>query len=323
MQFPEPCPIDTLCDMYHTRKSYLNVRSMLHRVNSFLRKDRPELDMDYLYPKLWHDECKNICKHLAHHYNAHDGGRQKSIIWGMSGVMTRLMGHEYINPYKCEGTRVADNPYIIDKPKIVPKPKSQKTWEDILPLLEPPYANLHTAIRCILYKHGFAWRTDQVYNTSFKDIQGFNWMDLVGKVCHVRRCKSQKQYTLQLPDALVQDLMKYDTGKGDGWLIPKSNGGRYACTNTLGRHLPETLSDNVAMRHMFQTWMMDKYKDNEEQLKYWNSVMDHKPITGYVYYYDNHDVGEETVDETGDEPAEIEVVEVCYGKYRPNVRPGY
>jgi len=69
--------------------------------------------------------------------------------------------------------------------------------------------------------------------------------------------------------------------------------------------------------------MMDKYKDNEEQLKYWNSVMDHKPITGYVYYYDNHDVVDETVDETVDEPAEIEVVEVCYGKYRPNVRPGY
>ena len=328
MQFPDPCPIDTISDMYHTQRTFKNMKSRMHAVNSYLRTIMPEIDLDYLYPKIWHDECKNICKYLVHHYKSDGGERQKSLVLSISGVMTRLMGHDYINPYKCEGARLANDPYIVNRTKIVPKPKSQDNWDSILPLLEPPYQNIHAAIRCTLYKHGFAWRTEQVYNTSFKDIQGYNWIDLDGKVCHVRCCKSQKQYSLQLPDALVKDLRAYDTGKGDGWIIPKKNGEKYTCTNTLSKKfLPEKICDNVAMRHMFQTWMIEKYKDDQEQLKYWNSVMDHKPITGYVYYYDNHavdDAVDDVVDDAVDDVVDdVEVVEVCMGKYKQCKLPGY
>lgn len=312
-EFPVPCPIDTIRDSYRTERSFKNTRTVLRCVNSHLRQSITNINIDYLYPKLWHDECENICKHLAHHYKAHESDRQKSIILGMSGVMTRIMGHEYNNPYKIKAAKVAKAPYVIDSPKVDPKPKSTLTWEDALLMLEPPYNNIHAAIRCILYKHGFAWRTEQVYNTSFKDIDGFNWIDLDNKVCHVRRAKSQKNYKLQLPDDLVTDLKHYNGDRGEGWIIPKSNGTRYVCLNTVSkRFLPAGVSDNVEMRNSFQAWMMEKYKGDEEQIAYWNAVMDIKTTNGAVYYYNEPDVEEK---ESEEESEEIE--EVCLGRYKP------
>ena len=279
--------IESIKEAYDNQRTYQNTKTRLKRVNTLLRLE----PLDVIHTDEYVRNFSTLA-HLLMTETGSSGGVIKSkselvgYIGSVSGAVSRANKGSF-NPL----TQLLSRLKLTDIPDQKPTFDAEP-WSNTLVKLNNAIAccpNQFGKIVAVCYKHGYVLRVGEIFLTSIRDSDQFNFLDMTNLKWHIRFHKNQRKGTREFPvtQAFVDELNLY-RGGGHHLLIHKTTYEPY----TIQTHSVLELDDmpsNSQVRNSYEeyNWSADSGRTYEEQLNWSVNVLGHSENTVMAHYTSN------------------------------------
>lgn len=316
--------IDSVKVLYDNHKTFLNVKSILKRVNELMGYT-PLLEV---HPDMYVKNFELMCNKMLSSGLAISKSDLLSKLNSIVGIMTRMRKdpdelRSKILELKTDQTK--------QLPDVQPK-HDARSWSDILNILQniiDKSLNQFAKILAVCYKHGYVLRLGEIFNTTTsttgRPASASNFLDLQNKEWTINEHKAADrvgQRKFPVTQAFVDELKKYITFP-DYLLIYKSNYTAYA-TPLLGMIGINDFTVNEA-RNSYEEWNWKQSGRTLKEKRFWSEkVLGHTEQVARQFYT-AHDM-EANIMKSGEHPS-VKFLEdttgkiSTSGKIRPKITP--
>lgn len=302
--------IDSVKVLYDNHKTFLNVKSILKRVNELMGYT-PLLEV---HPDMYVKNFEQLCNKMLSSGLAISKSDLLSKLNSIVGVMTRMRKDPDELRSKILELKTDQTKQLPDaQPKHDARP-----WAEMLKILQhiiDKSLNQFAKIVAVCYKHGYVLRLGEIFGTTTAaglPASAQNFLDLQNKEWTINEHKASDrvgQRKFPVTQAFVDELKKYITFN-DYLLIYKSNYTAYASALLAMVGISE-FSVNEA-RNSFEEWNWKQSGRTLKEKRFWSEkVLGHTEQVARQFYT-AHDI-ESNIMKSGEHP-DIKFIQDTSGK---------
>lgn len=281
-------PIESIAELYDNPRSYANAKSKLKRINELLHLE----PTNAIHTEEYVRQFSRMC-HLLMTETGRKGGQVKTkdqltaYVGALVGAVTRTLDGER-NPLK--------ESYAKLKASDIPNPVLEHDappWSTLKQQLEEAFMftdNDFGRMVALIYSYGYVLRIAELFNTTIKPMEGFNYLNLdTGEwtiTQHKNKARSgARQFTI---DKGLLDMIRGFVKRKVPYLIYKSTKEPYT-VHTLAVIGLNDLPSCSQIRNSYEQWNWNQSKRTHEERLDWSlNVLGHKYETAIVHYTKNN-----------------------------------
>jgi hypothetical protein len=278
--------IESIKEAYDNQRTYQNTKTRLKRVNTLLRLEPVNVIHTDEYVRNFSQLAHLLMTEIGSH-----GGILKSkselvgYIGSISGAVSRA--NKGFNPL----TQLLSRLKLTDIPDQKPTFDAEP-WVDTLAKLDNAIArcpNQFGKIVAVCYKHGYVLRVGEIFLTSIKDHETFNYLDMDNLKWYIRFHKNQRRGVREFPvtQEFIDELNLY-RGGGHHLLVHKTTYEPYT-VQTHGVLELDSLPSNSQIRNSYEEYNWNgSDRTYEEKLNWSVNVLGHSENTVMAHYTSNN-----------------------------------
>jgi hypothetical protein len=263
-------PFSEIEDGFTNANTLRNMRSFLTVLNRHL-----DLDLNIIHVTEYEDNLDKIVSWIKSHYAIFTNSDMRIKILMVSSLITRCTPKsDKPNKFKAYAAQIEQYAPIESVPK---ERKEIPKWEtEVMADLDRIISSRNKVCQILAtcFKHGYVMRINQLFSTALYDRDGFDWIDLKGKMWHIRDQKNDDVWSFPITDEFQKDISAL-VGRNKAFLIEKSTGTPYAQgKQRLSLHKWKSIG-NTELRQSYEEWNIYRSGRTVAEQAFWHRVLGH------------------------------------------------